>query len=169
MRITVSNAKGQTKRTELSNQPTKLSWEPRVVFFAVWETTCPYKLGSEIIKVLCPQKDTEMQGLERRTGDVGMRETWGWGESKSLREQLMQKGVNAVRNNESYKWFCDSAACHLGSGLDVQRVAVTLTGLGDDSTSQCPALQRLDSDNDTLSDDRKDSTCYWHGLPVNWG
>lgn len=109
MRITVSNAKGQTKRTELSNQPTKLSREPRVVFFAVRETTGLCKLGSEIIKilllffVLCPQKDTEMQELERRTGDVGMRETWGGGESKSLREQLMQKGVNAVRNNESYK------------------------------------------------------------------
>lgn len=50
-------------------------------------------------------------------GDIGMRETWGGGEGKSLREQLMQAGVNAVRKNESYKRFFDSAMCRVGRKL----------------------------------------------------
>lgn len=43
--------------------------------------------------------------------------------------------------------------CHAGRGLDIQRVAVTLTGLADDSISQ--GVQNCSSDDDTLSDDRK--------------
>lgn len=57
-------------------------------------------------------------------------------ESEILREQLMQGGVNAVRKNKSSKQFSDSAVCHVGRGLDIQQVAVTLTGRADDSASQ---------------------------------
>lgn len=60
----------------------------------------------------------------------------GGGGSKILREQLMQGGVKAVRKNESYKRSSDSAVCCVGRGLDIRRVAVTLTGLAGDSTSQ---------------------------------
>lgn len=48
-------------------------------------------------------------------------------------EQLIQGGVIAVLK-KSYKRFSDSAACRVGRGSDIQRVAVTLTGLVDDST-----------------------------------
>lgn len=66
---------------------------------------------------------------KRRCRHVGRRR------KPKLERAVDAGGVNAVRKNESYKQFCDSAVCRVGRGLDVRQVAATLTGPADDSTS----------------------------------